>query len=230
MDVYVRTLSEFILFAGLDEQTLAGIATHIREHTYDPGQIISFAGEPCDGVHLVVRGVVSIRRLSIEGREYVLDYLGAGECFNLVPVFDGRESLATMEALTHTVTFFIPCDQFLSLVQAHQTVARATLSKLAVRVRYLSETVVDLALHTVRTRLARFLLSRIDSAPDTAEPHTTRWTQEEIASHIGTVRDVVGRTLRTFAREGMIRRERGVLVITNREQLEQEAMQEETSV
>jgi len=231
MNVLVRTLSEFMLFAGLDEQSLAGIAPYIRERTYNPGQIIGFAGEPCEGVHLIVRGVVSTRRLSIEGREYVLDYLSAGECFDLVPVFDGRESLATTEALTHAVTFFIPCDQFLSIVQNNETVSRAAMSYLAVRVRYLSETVVDLALHTVRTRLARFLLARINGSQETEASGTplARWTQEEIAAHIGTVRDVVGRTLRTFAREGIIRRERGMLVITDREQLEQEAMQEELS-
>jgi hypothetical protein len=38
------------------------------------------------------------------------------------------------------------------------------------------------------------------------------------------VRDVVGRTLRSFARLGYIRRERGRLVIVDRAGLEQEAM------
>jgi hypothetical protein len=40
------------------------------------------------------------------------------------------------------------------------------------------------------------------------------------------VRDVVGRTLRGFAREGLIRRSRGRLVVADREALEREAMQD----
>jgi CRP/FNR family cyclic AMP-dependent transcriptional regulator len=222
MDAIVRTLSEFSLFAGLNRQALAEIAPHIRERTYQPNQIVIFAGEPCEDVYLIVQGVISVRRLSFEGREYVLDYLGVGEILNLVPIFDGGQSLATMETLAHATLYLIPGDQFLKIVQEHQQVARAALGQLAARVRYLSDTVVDLALHTVRTRLARFLLSRVDHDG----PHATRWTQEEIASHIGTVRDVVGRTLRIFAREGMIRRERGHLVIADRTRLEREAMQE----
>ena len=46
------------------------------------------------------------------------------------------------------------------------------------------------------------------------------WTQEEIVAYIGTVRDVVGRTLRA----GFIRRERGRLVVMDRAGLEREAM------
>jgi CRP/FNR family transcriptional regulator len=78
----------------------------------------------------------------------------------------------------------------------------------------------------VRTRLARFLLSHVSDHIQEGEPtnHARLWTQQEIASHIGSVRDVVGRTLRSFARAGWVRRERGRLVVTDREGLEREAM------
>jgi CRP/FNR family cyclic AMP-dependent transcriptional regulator len=78
--------------------------------------------------------------------------------------------------------------------------------------------VEDLALHTVRTRLARFLLARADG-----KQPPKRWTQEEVAAQIGTVRDVVGRALRTFVADGLIRRERGRIVVVDRESLELEA-------
>jgi CRP/FNR family transcriptional regulator len=71
----------------------------------------------------------------------------------------------------------------------------------------------------VRARLARFLLT----SGDERDAPARHWTQEEIAAHIGTVRDVVGRTLRVFSRSGLIRRERGRLVITDRDGLEEEA-------
>jgi CRP/FNR family cyclic AMP-dependent transcriptional regulator len=222
MDVLVRTLSEFALFADLDRVVLQEIAGYVNEHNYEAGQIITLEGEPCQGVYLIVQGIVSTRRLSVSGREYVLDYLGPGEWFNLVPVLDGGKSLATTEALSRVVLYVIPCPRLTYIVHTYPPAAAAALTHLAHRVRYLSDTVEDLALHTVRTRLARFLLSRADDT----RPDTRRWTQEEIAAHIGTVRDVVGRTLRHFAREGLIRRENGRLVVANRDKLEAEAMQE----
>jgi CRP/FNR family transcriptional regulator, cyclic AMP receptor protein len=222
MKVIVRTLSEFSVFAGLDKEALNKIASHVREHAYEPNQIITMAGEPCNGALLIVQGMVSVRRLSIAGREYILNYLDAGECLNIIPALDGGPSLDTLEAVSSTTVYLIPCPRFLQIIQKHQTVAMALLGDLAGQVRYLSDSVEDLALHTVRTRLARFLLTRAKAN----RPDSRRWTQEEIAAHIGTVRDVVGRTLRNFAREGLIHRERGQLVITDYPRVEREAMQE----
>jgi CRP/FNR family cyclic AMP-dependent transcriptional regulator len=201
---------------------LQAISRDVHERTYQPGQVILLSGDPCEAVYLVVRGVVRARRLSLEGREYVLDYVGPGQPFNLVPALDGGVNLATGEALTQATVYLISCDRFLRLVQEQRAVAMAALRHIAGRVRYLSDTVENLALHTVRTRLARFLLSR-DSNDLLPIKH---WTQEEVAAHIGTVRDVVGRTLRSMAREGLIRHERGRLVVVDRNALQHEAMYE----
>jgi CRP/FNR family cyclic AMP-dependent transcriptional regulator len=223
MDVVSRTLSEFGLFAQLDGAALREIALHVAEAKYDPDQIIALSGEPCTGVSLVVQGEVSMQRLSVEGREYVLDYLGPGDTFNLVPVLDGGPALATVQALSYTTLYVIPAPRFLDILDRHKPVSRVVLELLATQVRYLSDAVEDLALHTVRTRLARFLLSNARSGSGPVR----HWTQEEIAAHIGTVRDVVGRTLRAFSREGLIRRERGRLVVADVRKMEQEAMLEQ---
>lgn len=220
MDVVTRTLSEFALFAQVGGEALREIAPHVTEAKYAPEQIIALAGEPCNGIRLIVQGEVSLHRLSTEGREYVLDYLGPGDIFDLVPVLDGGSTLATAQALSHTTLYLIPCPHFHVMLERHRPVSKAVLQVLAGQVRYLSDAVEDLALHTVRTRLARFLLSNAADGRG-----TRRWTQEEIAAQIGTVRDVVGRTLRSFAREGLIRRVRGQLVVADREALEEEAMQ-----
>jgi CRP-like cAMP-binding protein len=222
MSIPSDTLSRFFLFAELDEQARQEISPYAQERTFESGQIIMFAGEPCQGVYLIYKGQVIARRFSLEGHEYVLDYRGPGDCINVVPVLDGGTNLATVEALTDTTVYLIPCARFHQILRAHNAVAFAVLDRLARRVRRLSDTVEDLALHTVRTRLARFLLSRESAG---AYP-SRRWTQEEIAAHVGTVRDVIGRTLRAFSQEGLIRRERGRLVVTDRGALARAAMQE----
>ena len=220
MNVTVQTLARLPLFAGLDEQTLEKVVPYVRVHSFEPGQEVTLAGEPCRDVHVVASGTIRARRLSLQGREYILEYIRPGEALNLAAALDNGANLATGEAIVPTTTYAIPCDRFRQLVRDHRSVATATLAHLAGQVRHLSDTVEDLALHTVRARLARFLLSTRD---DGAQP-ARHWTQEEIAAHIGTVRDVVGRTLRTFARNGLIRRERGRLVIVDRAGLEAEAM------
>jgi CRP/FNR family cyclic AMP-dependent transcriptional regulator len=219
MAITVEVLSQLPFFAGLGEDDLLKIAPHIHERTFSPGQVIILEGEPCQAVYFIAHGVVRALRLSLKGREQVLAYLGPGESFNLVPVLDSRPNLATAESVTEATLYTISCQRFHQIMRDHHEVALAVLEHLAAEVRRLSDMVENLALYTVRTRLARFLL---DHAEDMQPPK--RWTQEEIAAHIGTVRDVVGRALRTFAYDGLIRRERGRLAVMDRAGLEHEAM------
>ena len=216
-------MSQFQVFSQLGDRALREISLQIHERSFESGQVITLTHEPCHAVYLIVRGGVRTQRLSLEGREYVLDYLGPGEFFDLVPVLDGKPNVSTAEALADTTVYVIPSDHFLQLVRDHRPVAMAALEHLATRVRYLSDKVEELALHTVRTRLARFLLSHTG---DRSPRPIRHWTQEEIANHIGTVRDVVGRTLRVFAREGLIRRERGRLIVVDQPALRRETLRE----
>jgi len=218
MAITVEVLSQLPFFARLGDDALLEIAPYIHERTFSPGQMIVSEGEPCQAVYFVAQGVVRLYRLSLEGREQVLAYLGPGESFNLVPVLDGRPNLTTVDALTEVTLYTISCQRFHQIVRDRHEVALAVLERMAARVRRLIDMVEGLALHTVRTRLARFLLAQVEGTR-----HPKHWTQEEIAAHIGTVRDVVGRTLRAFADDGLIRRERGRIVVVDREGLEREA-------
>ena len=91
---------------------------------------------------------------------------------------------------------------------------------LASQVRDLTDAVADLALYPVRARLARYLLEHARRDSNSVK----YWTQQEIALHIGSVRDVVGRTLRAFAGKGLIRREGSRLEVTDVVGLKSEAM------
>ena len=218
MAITVQTLSQLPFFAGLDDDALREIAPHVHERTFSSGQLILLEGDPCQALYFVVQGVVRTSRTSLAGREYVLAYLGPGEPLSLVPALDGGPHLATVDAVTDTTLYTIPCERFQRIVRQHPEIALAVMERLAAEVRRLSDVVEDLALHTVRTRLARFLLAQAE-APQTSH----RWTQEKIAAHIGSVREMVVRTLRVFAAAGLIRRQRGRVIVVDREGLEREA-------
>jgi CRP/FNR family transcriptional regulator len=221
MPVTIDNLARILLFSELDERTLQTIALRVHERTFEAGEMIVFEGDPCQGVNVIAEGRVWVRRFSPHGREYVFDQLGPGEFFNLVPALDGGASLATVNALTDTRIYVFDCDSFRQLMHRYPRIATVVMGRLAVRVRRLSDTVESLALYPVRSRLARFLLCNVAGGDNSAQ-----WTQERVASHIGTVRDVVGRTLRALAQDGLIRRERGRLVVTDLDGLREEAMRE----
>jgi len=218
MAINIQTIAQLPFFVHLDEPALRQIAPLMHEQTFTPGQVIALEGDPCQAVYFVLHGLLRTRRMSLNGREQVLAYLGPGAAANLVSALDGRPNLATLDAVNQATVCTVSCSHFREILAAHQEVAVAVSQYLAAELRRLSDLAESLALHTVRTRLARFLLDYGASG----EP-PRHWTQEEIAAHIGTVREMVGRTLRSFADEGLIRRQRGRIVVANPQALEREA-------
>ena len=218
MTVTIETLRKLPLFHSLTSSELAQVAPLLRDQAVVAGQAVVQQGEPCSAVYFVAKGLLRTRRISHEGREQVLGYLGPGNAVGIVTVLDRGNNPATVDAVLPSLLYAISCEDLQRIVGQHHAVAVAVAEYLAGEVRRLSEMVEDLALHTVRSRLARFLLTR---ATDPAGPG--RWTQEDIAVNIGTVREMIARTLRVMSSEGLIRRERGRIVIVDRARLEQEA-------
>ncbi len=68
----------------------------------------------------------------------------------------------------------------------------------------------------MRGRLADFLLRE---ARQHGPEQAARWTHAEIAARIGTVREVVSRTMRSFIKEGLIQVERHRILIPDPEAL-----------
>ena len=227
METTTQALRHISLFNGLSDETLARVADAAIRRTYTPGEIIIIEGDPCQAAYFVAQGQVRVYRLSPGGREQVLVQLGPGQAFNTVPPFRPRGiNHANVEALTPVTLYAIPCDDLHRLVGECPEMALAILRDFATRLDHLTNLVEDLSLRTVRGRLARFLLEHASTdLSGTAEAGTVtqRWTQEEIATHLGTVRDMVGRTLRAFADAGLVRMDRQRLVLLDREGLEAEA-------
>jgi CRP-like cAMP-binding protein len=92
--------------------------------------------------------------------------------------------------------------------------------------------VENLGLYSVPERLIRFLLDQADQHTDQASGSAAgpsedtrpaviqRWTQQDIAVHLGTVRDVIGRSLRALEDDGLIRLDRGRITLVDRGELE----------
>lgn len=214
-----QVLLRIPLLADLSNDALTRVAEAAFSRTYGPGETIIFGGDPCQAAYFIAEGQVRVYRLSSAGREQVLARLGPGQAFNTVPPFqlDGVNH-ASVEALTVVTVYAVSTDDLRRLVSQSPELALALLQDFAGRLDHLTNLVEDLSLRTVRGRLARFLLEYVSE-----EEITRRWTQDEIAAHLGTVRDMVGRTMRAFVDAGLVRMDRQRIVLLDRAGLEAEA-------
>jgi CRP/FNR family transcriptional regulator, cyclic AMP receptor protein len=193
----------------LDERTLADIARQVRSCHYRPGEHIMFEGEQPPGLFFVLRGRVRLSRTANDGREQMLAMVGSGENFNAVPLFDDHPNPATARAMSPVDCLLLPRDALLALIRKHPDLALAALRELAGQLRELVVLVEDLAFRSVRERMARQLLR--EAAEGTAE-----LTHQELAERTGTVREIAGRALRQLAQEGLVRLERGRVIVLDR--------------
>ncbi len=214
-----RDLRSIAHFRDLPPAALDSLAEAAIRRTYNPDETIVLAGEPCRAVYFVIRGQVRVYRLSAEGQAQVLTILGPGQSFNTVPPFlPDPVSPSSAEALTAVTVDAIPTADYLRLMRTCPDLAMVGLREFARRLDHLTGLVEDLALHSVTGRLARFLLQQADGGAV-----ARRWTQAEMAEQLGTVRDVVGRSLRGLEDRKIIRMERGRIVLLDRKALEHEA-------
>jgi CRP/FNR family transcriptional regulator, cyclic AMP receptor protein len=201
-------------------QTLAAVAI---ERAYAAGQIIFVEGEPVFGLFVIGEGTVKISRHSPQGREHILHLLHRGDTFNDVAALDGGPNPATAIAYTNAKVWAIPRAELKHIVDQHPELAWALIESMARRARYLVTMVEDLAMHSVKGRLVRLLLEQAKLNESEALPRVL--TQEEMANRLGTVREMVGRALRSLAADGIIEFDRHRIVILDWERLAGEASQ-----
>lgn len=210
-------LSTIPLLADLDRLTLANIARSMVRRSYRPGDTLVYEGDPAQAMFCVLQGRVRLARTAPDGREQVLDMVGPGEFFNFVPILDNQPNHANARAMSQVDCLLLPRDALLTLIDRHPDLARALLHNLASQLRDLVVLVEDLAFRSVRERLARQLLREATKG----KKGMAAMTHQELAERTGTVREIAGRALRQLAQEGLVRLERGRVIVLDAQGLEE---------
>lgn len=203
-------------FSNLDDPALKLVAQSAIRRVYDAEQVILLEGEPCAGLYIVESGWLKAVKISVDGREQVLQTLKPGDVFNVISVFTDALNQATVTALETSQVWVIRRDVLLRMMDEHPSITRQIVKDLAGRVMHLIRMVEDLSLRSVEARLARLLVEQAEGEV----VQRRRWaTQVEMAARLGTVPDVVNRALRKLADEGLIHVERHQIQILDKEGL-----------
>ncbi len=206
MSIDAALLRAIPQFETLSAETIGNLAAVMDAQSYRPGQYIVFEDDPRHGLFVILEGRVRLARTAPDGREQVLAIAGPGELFNVVPLVDAGPAPATARAMAPTRCLHLPASALIDLLGQHPDLALFLLRDLAAQVRDLAVLLEDFAFRTVRARLARILLHE-------AADGTAALTHQELAAHAGTVREIVGRTLRQMADEGLVELSRGNVVV-----------------
>jgi len=211
----MQTLQRAPLFADLSETEMKFLAQRAVPRQFAPGELIFSEGEPCAGLYVIESGRVRIFKSSPAGREQVLAIDGPGSSVAELPVFDGGNYPASAAAVDDTTLLFVSKQEFHSMCLVHPKVALKVLRVVGKRLRTLVGIIEELSFTTVRSRLITLLLRLARQGNKTAAGTEIQLpaSNQELAAHIGTVRELVSRNMSRLQAEGLIRIEGRSVVI-----------------
>jgi CRP/FNR family transcriptional regulator len=215
----LRTLRDNQYFHGLSEASLKQLADHMTLRKYQRGEALFWEGDPCSGLHIVEKGSIKLFRVSPQGRQYIVRVMQEGDTCNEVPAFDGGTNPVNVEALEETTAWVVEAEAVRDLMRKDPFFMELIVENLTKMMRHLVHLVSELAFYQVTHRLAR-LISELPDDELNGETNV-RVTQDQLAARLGTVREVVARSLKELERSGAIRVENRRIHVQNADVLQQ---------
>jgi CRP-like cAMP-binding protein len=202
------TLRRIPLLAALPPEPLGEIAGLCGVRRVRKGELLFEEGDPAGYLPLLLSGQVKLLRTGPEGREQVLHLVGGPASFAEAAVFGPGVFPASAEVVDDGQLATVPRPALLDLMRRRPEISLALLASMSLWLRRLVDLVDGLALHTVEERVAAYLWSAFARSGTALLPGVQIRLGEPkstIAALLGTAPEVLSRTFRRLAAEGVVR-------------------------
>ena len=184
------------------------------------GHDVFLEGDRVEATALLISGVVRVYKIGETGREITLYRFGNGSsCILTANAILSRNTfpaIATVEQDAEAV--MIPADVFRDWVKRYDLWRDFVFDLLSQRLSTVMAVVDEVVFHRMDRRVANLLLKR------GKEENPIRITHQEIASDLGSSREVISRLLEDFISEGSVRSGRGVIEVLDFKTLEDRSL------
>lgn len=166
------------------------------------GQIVS-------GAYIVLEGRLRVFTIAPNGTEATLYFVNSGEACVLAIncLFNDLLYPAWVQSESATNVAIIPGAVYRKLFETERSIQELTVQALSGLVYRLMAELEQIHSSNHKQRLVQFLL--LHAASD----GSVRMTQQQVAKHLGTTREVIARLIQQFVANGFIRSQRGVISI-----------------
>jgi CRP/FNR family transcriptional regulator len=180
------------------------------------GRDVFLEGSQVDAIALLISGVVRVYKIGETGREITLYRFGNGQsCIltaNAILSQKTFPAIATVEKDAEAV--MIPADTFRDWVMRYDLWREFVFELLSQRLSTVMAVVDEIAFRRMDARIASLLIARAQTK------NPLRITHQEIASELGSSREVISRLLEDFSERGLIRSGRGEIELLDLKGLE----------
>jgi CRP/FNR family transcriptional regulator len=172
-------------------------------------------GDSCAQFAVLVSGRMRVYKLGENGHEITLYHVGAGEAcpLNVSCILSDRPVPAMARVEEDVEALVIPAATFRQWMAQHESLRTFVYQTFSARLTEMMSLVEEVAFRRMDQRLARRLHDIL--LQDGATRASVEITHAELASDLGTAREVVSRLLKEFERLGAITLARGKIALKN---------------
>lgn len=205
------SIDEVGAFRHLSEMSRSLLAHGLRYVRFPKKTPVLKKGQRVSGTYVVVSGNLRVFTLSPDGNEATLYLINPGETCVLALncIFNDLLYPAWVEAGPATQVAVIPGAIYRTLFESESAIRDMTVQAFSTLVFRLMAELEEIHSYKLEQRLTHLLLLY------TSTDGNIRMTQQEIASHLGTTREVIARILGQLASEGHIQTGRNRIVIND---------------
>lgn len=201
---YIEALKRNRLFKDIPEAEISLLLNELEEVVWPKSTCSVNNQRTLNYFHFVVSGRLKVYQIDLEtGREFTFFLLKTGDAFDTLCLLDECEHDVYYETLDRVVLLSIPMRIMRQWVKEHPVINKNLLPYLSYQMRTLEEYASNITLIDISTRLARLILSNINSESKELE-FINDLSNEELANLIGSTRAVVNRHLQQFKNDGII--------------------------
>ena len=159
-------------------------------------------GDVGDALYIVLSGKVKVFASNEAGREFIIDFHGAGEYVGEMSL-DGQPRSASVMTVEPTTCAVVNRAHFRDFILAHPDFALHLIERLIRRMRATTGNLKSLALSDVYGRLVR-LLNALAQPSGEKMIVPEKLTQQDIADRVGASRDMIGKLMKDLTAGGYL--------------------------
>lgn len=217
MQDLAKFMTENSLFSSFTEKEQKILIAEAEKVSLEKGEYLHFSGDDFPYMFVLSDGLLYAVKELISGRSVTMKRFESGDIFFGHAIFAKKSTPSTLVAYSPSTIYRWHRTIILPLFKNNKEVLWQVSCQLSARTLDVTHIIEDFFSYSVDSRLARLLVSEFESFDEDCIPR--RMTLEEIASTVGSTKEVVCRYLRRMSDENLIQVERDRFVLINKIEL-----------
>lgn len=193
------------------------IKPYLSLYRFEQGEPICTQGEPSQYLYVLVKGKIKIYTTSAEGRTLVISFKTPLEVIGDIEYIRSIDIINTVEAVSAVTMIGVPYRELKKHSSEHAPFLQFLLEIITQKFFIKSHSMSFNLMHPVEVRLASYLLSvSFDETDAMFKGHLRASGLKDAANLIGTSYRHINRVLQKFCAEGLIERNRELIIVKDR--------------